>query len=162
MRLHRHAPPVLWPARLVSPVGRRAARASPCHRACPTNGSMLGTQAGLAAVIHAAGRMKRKRGVLPGLRALHVAGHSMGQPLPRPDAAPEVEVVLLGLGRRLMLADVGPGGGYMLVTNDILQDVQTALAVQRTWDWDGDWPVREQYMESALPIQAFDLNMANV
>ncbi len=105
-----------------------------------SSGSMLATQAGLAAVINAAGRMKRKRGVLPGLRALHVAGHArFGGPPPRPDAAPDVEVVLLGLRRRLLLADVGAGGGYMLATNDILHDVQIALAVPANLEWGRDW-----------------------
>jgi hypothetical protein len=97
---------------------------------------MLVVQGGVGAVICAAGAL-RERGVLPSLRAVHVAGYvPHGRPVPRPDAAPDLSVVLLGEGRQLPRGQYGDGFESVLVTDDILDDVQTALAVPRSWDWD--------------------------
>ena len=108
----------------------------PTHKAAPSLTLMLVVQGGLGAVIQAAGDL-RMRGVLPSLQAVLVAGYvPRGRPVPRPDAAPDISVVLLGEGRQLPRGQYSDGFESVLVTDDILDDVQTALAVPRSWDWD--------------------------
>ncbi len=109
---------------------------APTHNAAPSLMLTLVVQGGVGAVIQAAGAL-RERGVLPSLQAVHVAGYvPRGRPVPRPDAAPDISVVLLGEGRQLPRGQYSDGFESVLVTDDILDDVQTALAVPRSWDWD--------------------------
>ena len=88
------------------------------------------TQAGARAVINAVGRLVQ-RGVLPSLRRLSLGGGDLeaGARVPRPDAAPEVETVLLPGGRR-------PPGQLCWATDDVLPDLHVALGVRADYDWE--------------------------
>ena len=81
-------------------------------------------------VINAVGRLVQ-RGVLPSLRRLSLGGGRMqaGAQVPRPDAAPHVEVTLLLPGRR-------PPGQLFWVTDDVLPDMRVALGVHKDYDWE--------------------------
>ena len=81
-------------------------------------------------VIKAAGRLVQ-RGVLPSLRRLSLGGGRLeaGAQVPRPDAAPHVEVALLPKGRR-------PPGQLLWVTDDMLPDLRVALGVDKDYDWE--------------------------
>ena len=84
-------------------------------------------QAGLRGVINAAGRLV-ERGTLPSLRRLGVSGRVPANlaPLPRPDAAPHVDVRLLPTKRN-------PPGWDFFVTDDILPDMRLALGLPKDW-----------------------------
>ena len=90
-------------------------------------------QAGARGIINAVGRLVQ-RGVLPSLRRLSVGGvdfQAWGwKEVPRPDAAPHVETVLLPGGRR-------PPGQLFWVTDDVLPDLHVALGVREGHDWSG-------------------------
>ena len=69
--------------------------------------------------------------MLPSLRRLTLGGVELRAwaPVPRPDAAPHVETVLLPGGRR-------PPGQLFWVTDDVLPDMHAALGVREDYDWD--------------------------
>ena len=81
-------------------------------------------------VINTAGRLVQ-RGVLPSLRRLSLGGGRLeaGAQVPRPDAAPHVDVALLPAGRR-------PPGQLFWVTDDVLPDLRVALGVRADYDWE--------------------------
>ena len=72
-----------------------------------------------------------QRGVLPSLRRLSIGGGDLepGAQMPRPDAAPHVETVMLPGGRRLP-------GQLLWVTDEVLTDLHTALGVRADYDWE--------------------------
>ena len=81
-------------------------------------------------VINAVCRLVQ-RSVLPSLRRLSLGGGRLkaGAQVPRPDAAPHVEVALLPEGRR-------PPGQLFWVTDDVLPDLRMALGVHKDYDWE--------------------------
>ena len=87
-------------------------------------------QAGARGVINAVGRLVQRR-VLPSLRRLSLGGVSReaGAQVPRPDAAPHVETVLLPGGRR-------PPGQLIWVTDGMLPDLHVALGMRADYDWE--------------------------
>ena len=94
-------------------------------------------QAGVRAVVNAVGRMVQ-RGVLPSLRRLSLGGGDLeaGARVPRPDAAPQVEVAALPAGRR-------PPGQHFWVADDVLPDLHVALGIRAGYDWERRCAIKE-------------------